>query len=100
MSADKLVNSSDIIVSIVTMILTKQIGDMFDVISDAFIKPLLSIDLNNDGKGDLVDIEKKKIKVCGVNLAIGKFFLELVKFSIVISIIYLAVKISKSLENK
>ena len=89
MSFYELLNDSEINKSIVTMIVTKQINDLYDVVSEAIITPILSIDLNNDGKSDVKSITDKTIVFCGAEFKLGKLLFEIIKFSIIFFVIYM-----------
>ena len=80
-----------IIASALTFLLGAQIKQLSTTILDALIDPLFSIDLDNNGEPDLVQLKKMTTKILGFKFPFGKILSELIKAILTIIILYFIV---------
>ena len=81
-----------IIDTAIATIFSKLITDVSYSFIDNILLPIINIDINNDGKADINDFKNKIININGINLKLGPFVIELIKF---ISIMFMLFLLSK-----
>ena len=82
-----------IIASALTFLLGAQIKHLSSTILDALIDPLFSIDLDNNGEPDLIQLKRMTTNFLGFKFPLGKILSELIKAVLTILILYFVVSI-------
>ena len=77
-----------IISSIFVFVISGHLKDFSANIIDLIIEPLFSIDLNADGKPDLKQLNKFKLKIGSTTFPLGKIFLVIFKMFLEIMLMY------------
>ena len=77
-----------IIASALTFLLGAQIKHLSSTILDALIDPLFSIDLDNNGEPDLIQLKRMTTNFLGFKFHLGKILSELIKAVLTILILY------------
>lgn len=78
-----------VIISLFTFTLAKYFKNAIDDIADFFLIILLSIDLDNNGEPDVVQIKKYSFTLFNIKFAVGKLFYGLFRLLLQIIIVYL-----------
>tara|TARA_Y200000002_G_C22659295_1_gene654974 strand:+ start:181 stop:477 length:297 start_codon:yes stop_codon:yes gene_type:complete len=89
------IKDNHIITTTIVTIFSKLITDVSYSFIDNIILPIINIDLDNDGKADINSFKNKRINIFGVNLKIGLFTIEILKFIPVLFILYYLSKLNK-----
>ena len=78
---------------IVGSILSSRIDTISEDLLNYIILPILSIDRDNDGKADITVLEKMNINIYGITFEIGKFLISLIKFIIILLLLFISFKL-------
>ena len=84
----KFVIKYSIISSIAVFVIGGHLKDFSANLIDLIIEPLFSIDLNNDGKPDLKQLDKLNLRIGSITFPLGKIFLIIIKMFLEIMVIY------------
>lgn len=79
------INTKGIITMAITIVLSSRINDLTHALFDSIIVPIM----NKHEKINIKTLENKVIIINGVTLHIGKFIFSMVKFIIVVYIIFI-----------
>ena len=82
-----------VIASALTWLIGSQVRTFTTVVLDTLVDPLFSIDLNNDGKPDLKQLDKMVTEFLGYKFPIGKLFMECIKIVITLFLLYFFVNL-------
>jgi large-conductance mechanosensitive channel len=85
----KFLNNNNVVSTAIAAVLSERISDIMSVFVDNIIMPIINIDCNNDGVKDIKNLEDYEINVLNINFKIGKLIISLIKFFIVMYIIYI-----------
>lgn len=80
-----------VLASAFTFLLGYQLRELISVLIDTLIKPIFSIDLNDDGEPDLQQLKKFTTNVLGIKYPVGKLLIEIIKTIITIFVIYISI---------
>jgi len=83
---------NQIVATAVATIFSKIISDLSYSFVDNILLPVINIDMDNDGKSDIENIKNKIFKFRGIHLKIGLFMIEILKFIIILFILFLLSK--------
>jgi large-conductance mechanosensitive channel len=83
---------NQIVSTAVATIFSKIISDLSYSFIDNILLPVINIDMDNDGKSDIENIKNKIFKFRGIHLKIGLFMIEILKFIIILFILFLLSK--------
>merc|ERR1711966_393110 len=92
----KFLKENNIFAAAITAVLSEQINEISKNFVDCMIMPIFDRDYDNDGKSDIIKFENKVVKWTGITFRLGKFIIIIVKFIIIMYIIFI---ISKLLKN-
>ena len=87
---------NNVIVTVIATIVSTRISELSESLIDDLIMPILNRDADGDGNADINDLATYEYKISGINLKIGKFFVVVLKFLI---ILYITYQVSKILKN-
>lgn len=83
---------NQIVDTAIATIFSKLITDLSYSFIDNILLPIINIDVNNDGKADINDFKNKIININGINFKLGPFIIELIKFIIIMFILFILSK--------
>lgn len=84
----KFIKENNIVESIISIMLGAKTQELVESIIENLIFPFLKRDADNDGEADIKKLEKLNIKFSGIKIEIGKFLITLIKYIIILLIIY------------
>lgn len=93
-------HDNNIISVAIASILSDRINEITNSFIDHLIMPIINRDADQDGEKDISVIENINVKLLGMNFKPGKFFLAIIKFTIVTYFIFLLSSILKKYANK
>ena len=73
----------------IATIFSRVVTDLCYSFIENLLLPIINIDVNHDGKADIDDFKNKEIDIYGINLKVGPFLVELIKFMIILFILFL-----------
>ena len=76
----KFIIKQAILTTAFTYLIAGQVQKLASVFVDTIIEPLFSVDLDNDGKPDLKQLEKYVVKFFNIKFSLGKLVSQIVKF--------------------
>ena len=79
---------NQIVATAIATIFSKVITDLSYSFIDNMLLPIINIDIDNDGKSDIDNFKNKIINVNGAKLKIGNFFIEIIKFTVILLILF------------
>ena len=82
------IEENNIISTVISTTLGFKTKEMVESLINDLIIPIINIDLNNDGKSEIKNLESFKITFLGITLNFGKFITNLIKYILVIYIVY------------
>lgn len=82
-----------IISTSIATIFSRVITDLCYSFIDNILLPIINIDVDHDGKADINDLKHKKVDIYGIKLKIGPFSIELIKFLVILFILFLLSKL-------
>lgn len=85
----KVIIKYSVIISLFTFTLSKFFKRAIDQVVDVFLSPLLTVDINQDGKPDLKQLERWNINIGNTNLKIGQLIFAIIKLVLQILVVYL-----------
>lgn len=85
----KVIIKYSVIIALFTFTVSKFFKTAIDQIVDVFLCPLLTVDINQDGKPDLKQLQKLDIKIGNVNFKFGQLLFALIKLFLQIVIVYI-----------
>lgn len=85
----KVIIKYSVIISLFTFTLSKFFKRAIDQIVDVFLSPLLTIDINQDGKPDINQLRKWNIKLGNTELKLGQLIYAIIKLILQILVVYL-----------
>lgn len=85
--------SKQIFSMLVAAILSERVTDIFNTFLDKLLFPLIKTDINNDGVNDITSIKNITIDIHNKKIEIGHLLVSVVKFIIVMYILYLLYKL-------
>ena len=71
-----------------SIVIATQINEFAISLTDNMILPIINRDYNKDGVADIQQFEKTELKIFGINFKIGKFIVDLIKFILVIYLVF------------
>jgi len=74
--------------NIVTTVLSFKAQDLIESIITNIILPIIERDADGDGKADIKEFEDYKYNVWGITFKFGSFFIALIRYIIIILLIY------------
>ena len=74
--------------AIVATVVSRLVSDLLYSFIDNILFPIIRIDLNSDGKPEISNYINNNVNVLGMKFKIIKFLVELIKFFILLYIIY------------
>lgn len=90
-SFKKFIIKYTVIASVFTWLLSAQLRELLDAIVDNISEPLFSMDINEDGKPDIQQLNKMIANVFGFKFPVGKILLGIIKTLLAILLIYVSV---------
>lgn len=78
----------DIIPTAIATIVSSKIDDLAHSFVDNLILPVLDRDADGDGEKDVKRLEEYTLKTKGINFKVGKFFVEIIKFILVLAVLF------------
>jgi len=91
----KFLEENNIIAVAIAAVLSERISEVTNSFVKDIIMPILNRDGDNDGERDIKKLEDAKIKIKGIEFGIGKFIYTIVKFFIIMYIIFIIMNIIK-----
>ena len=85
----KIIIKYSVIVALFTFTVSRFFKTAIDQIVDVFLSPLLTVDINQDGKPDLKQLKKMDVKIGNVNFKFGQLLFAIIKLFLQILIVYL-----------
>ena len=85
----KVIIKYSVIISLFTFTLSKFFKRAIDQIVDVFLSPLLTIDINQDGKPDINQLRKWNMKFGNTELKLGQLIFAIIKLILQILVVYL-----------
>jgi hypothetical protein len=85
----KVIIKYSVIIALFTFTVSKFFKTAIDQIVDVFLSPLLTVDINKDGKPDLKQLQRMDIKIGNVNFKIGQLLFAIIKLFLQILVVYL-----------
>lgn len=71
-----------------SIVIATQITLLSSSFTDNIIVPFFERDVNGDGKKDIVHFENININLFGIKIKIGKFIIDIIKFLIVVYVVF------------
>ena len=71
-----------------SIVIATQITILSSSFTDNIIVPIFDRDTDGDGKKDLIQFENITFKMFGIKIKIGKFIIDIIKFLIVIYVVF------------
>ena len=71
-----------------SIVIATQINDFAISFTDNLIVPIINRDYNKDGVADIKQFENTELHVFGIKLKIGKFVIDIIKFIMVIYLVF------------
>ena len=90
------INQNNIIESIVSTIIGFKTQELVESIIDNLILPIINRDADGDGESDINTLKKIKFKFSGITISIGSFILSLIKYILIIFLVYIFQKVFKN----
>lgn len=90
----KFVIKYTVVASVFTWLLSTQVRGLLDDIIDNLAEPLFSMDINQDGKPDVQQLNKMIYDCFGFKFPLGKILLGIIKTILALIIIYVSVQIT------
>ena len=75
--------------AIIATVVSRLIGDLLYSFIDNILFPIIKIDINSDGKPDINSYINNHLNIFGMKFKFIKFLIELIKFFILLYIIYI-----------
>ena len=85
----KVIIKYSVIISLFTFTLSKFFKRAIDQIVDVFLSPLLTIDINQDGKPDINQLRRWNLKFGNTELKLGQLIFAVIKLILQILVVYL-----------
>ena len=85
---EKFVIKYSIISSMIIWIAATHMKDFGDCLIDNLLKPLFSLDLDNNGEPDLEQMKKFVVNILGIKFPLGKILMGLIKIMLHLVLIY------------
>jgi hypothetical protein len=85
----KVIIKYSVIISLFTFTLSKFFKRAIDQIVDVFLSPLLTVDINQDGKPDLKQLKKWNFKLGHTEIKVGQLIFATIKLVLQILVVYL-----------
>jgi len=82
-----------VIASALTWLIGSQVRSLTVVILDTLVDPLFSIDLNDDGKPDLKQLDNMITDFLGFKFPVGKLVMEILKTILTLVLLYIFITI-------
>ena len=82
-----------VIASALTWLIGSQIRTFSTVILDTLVDPFFSVDLDNDGKPDLKQLDNLITDFLGCKFPLGKLFMETIKVILTLVLLYIFVNL-------
>lgn len=80
---------NNIIGSIISIMLGAKTQELVESMIEHLIFPILRRDIDDDGNEDIKELEKLNIKFSGIKIEIGKFLISLIRYLLIIILIYI-----------
>jgi len=81
-------NNNKIIATVIATIISTYIMNISKSFTDDILLPIINRDTDGDGKKDIHKYENYTIKVSNIELRIGNFIIEILKFLLITYIMY------------
>ena len=91
----KFLEEHDIVATAIAAVLSYSLRDLTNVCIDNIIMPIINKDTDGDGIQDFKKIEDSNLTVYGIKFGTGKVFISIIKFLIVLYIMFLIVQVIK-----
>ena len=95
----KFVVKNGIVAAAISYVIGSQINNLIDSLLKHLIIPLMQPDFDNDGKHDLDDLEKYKLRIGPFNFGLGKVTYDFIKFIIVLYFTFVVSRFTVDLVN-
>jgi large-conductance mechanosensitive channel len=90
-------SNNNVIATIIATMISQRITDVSNAIIDCLILPILNRDADGDGEADIKDIKEYELNLSGIKFKLGEFLIVILKFLIILFIVYQINKIMKKL---
>tara|TARA_B100001248_G_scaffold259455_1_gene245519 strand:- start:147 stop:464 length:318 start_codon:yes stop_codon:yes gene_type:complete len=91
----KFLVENNIIVTVIATIVSSCVTELSESLVNDLILPILNRDSDGDGEADLKNLEEYVIFTNGIKFKLGKFILVIIKFIIILFIVYQFSKLAK-----
>ena len=81
-----------VVASVVTWLISNNLKEFLDEIINSLIDPLFSIDIDENGEPDLIQIKRWINELFGFKFPIGKLILAIIKTILYLFLVYACVK--------
>ena len=88
---------NNILTMAIAAMLSEKIADLVNTLIDSLIMPLINMDIDKDGVNDAKKIESIVISINGIKFKIGTIIIALIKFTLVLYMIFTISKLMKKL---
>lgn len=72
-----------------SIVIATQITILASSFTDNIIVPIFDRDTDGDGKKDIIQFENITFKMFGIKIKIGKFIIDIIKFLIIIYVVFI-----------
>jgi len=86
---------NNIIVTVIATIVSSCVTELSESLVNDLILPILNRDSDGDGEADLKNLEEYIVVTNGIKFKLGKFLLVIIKFVIILFIVYQFSKFTK-----
>jgi len=83
------INRKELLHTVILTIIATHVTELSASFTDDIIIPLLSTDINNNNKDDIIELKEYKYKLFNKTFKIGSFFSHIIRFIISILIVFL-----------
>ena len=95
----KVIIKYSVIITLFTFTLSKFFKNAIDQIVDVFLSPLLTVDINQDGRPDLKQLQRWDVKIGNTQLKLGQLIFATLKLVLQIFIVYVILSIILNYTN-
>ena len=72
-----------------SIVIATQISSLASSFTENIIVPIFNRDLNKDGIKDIQNFEDLKIKLFGIEIQLGKFIIDIIKFFVILYVVFI-----------
>ena len=95
----KFLIDNKIFVTAISFAIGKQILKISTSFFNNLISPILNLDINNDGKGEIKSLKDYKLKIGRLEIKLGMFLSDILTFLIVLYALFLITRFTRDLTN-